>query len=130
MVHAVFCDFADGEVARTSRWVWGKTTPQEAVAVRERGSTTALRHTVGELADSANLMRVADLATRAAVSAPPEGRTLYAGLRASYPIPDGHTAQARPTDADEFGLGLAEWARGSPCSRSENVNGGIPLRTR
>jgi DNA-binding MarR family transcriptional regulator len=36
---------------------------------------------IGELADAPGLVRVADLATRAAVSAPIEGRVLYAGLR-------------------------------------------------
>jgi helix-turn-helix protein len=82
VVHAVFYNFADGEVARHIPWVWGKTTPQEAIAVRERGSAAALRQKIGELADSASLARVADLATRAAVSAPTEGRALYAGLRA------------------------------------------------
>ena len=82
MVHAVFYNFADGEVARHIPWVWQKATPEEAVAVRERGSVTALRQRIGELADSPGLGRVADLATRAAVSAPTEGRALYAGLRA------------------------------------------------
>ncbi|WP_444542486.1 SCO6745 family protein, partial [Dactylosporangium sucinum] len=82
VVHAVFYNFADGEVARHIPWVWGKTTPQEAIAVRERGSATALRQMIGELADSRGLVRVAELAARAAVSAPTEGRALYAGLRA------------------------------------------------
>lgn len=82
VVHAVFYNFADGEVARHIPWVWGKTTPEEAIAVRERGSAAALRQMVGELPDSSGLVRVADLATRAAVSAPTEGRVLYAGLRA------------------------------------------------
>src|SRR6266700_2799771 len=82
VVHAVFYNFADGEVARHIPWVWGKTTPQEAIAVRERGSATALRQMIGELADSPGLVRAADLATRAAVGAPTEGRALYAGLRA------------------------------------------------
>ena len=82
VVHAVFYNFADGEVARHIPWVWGKITPQEAITVRERGSAAALRQTLGELADSSALVRVADLATRAAVSAPAEGRVLYAGLRA------------------------------------------------
>ncbi|MFI6165930.1 MarR family transcriptional regulator [Nocardia sp. NPDC051052] len=82
VVHAVFYNFADGEVARHIPWVWGKITPQEAIAVRERGSAAALRQRIGELADSPDLVRVADLATRAAVSAPTEGRALYAGLRA------------------------------------------------
>jgi hypothetical protein len=70
VVHAVFYNFADGEVARHIPWVWGKTTPQEAIAVRERGSAAALRQMIGDLADSPGLVRVAELATRAAVSAP------------------------------------------------------------
>ncbi|MEV4318081.1 MarR family transcriptional regulator [Actinocrispum sp. NPDC049592] len=82
VVHAVFYNFADGEVARHIPWVWGKITPEEAIAVRERGSTAALRQRIGDLADSPGLTRAADLATRAAVSAPTEGRVLYAGLRA------------------------------------------------
>ncbi len=82
VVHAVFYNFAAGEVARHIPWVWGKVTPEEAIAVRERGSAAALRRTIGELASSPGLVRVADLATRAAVSAPTEGRALYAGLRA------------------------------------------------
>jgi hypothetical protein len=82
VVHAVFYNFADGEVARHIPWVWGKTTPEEAIAVRERSSAAALRQKIGKVADSPGLVRVADLATRAAVSAPTEGRALYAGLRA------------------------------------------------
>ncbi|HKN54391.1 MAG TPA: MarR family transcriptional regulator, partial [Amycolatopsis sp.] len=58
------------------------TTPEEAIAVRERASAAALRQRIGQLADSPGLVRVADLAARAAVSAPTEGRALYAGLRA------------------------------------------------
>ena len=84
VVHAAFYNFADGEVARHIPWVWGKTTPQEAIAVRERASAAALRQVIGELADSSGLVRVADLATRAALSAPSEGRALYAGLRALH----------------------------------------------
>ncbi|MFC3499925.1 MarR family winged helix-turn-helix transcriptional regulator [Micromonospora krabiensis] len=82
VVHAVFYNFADGEVARHIPWVWGKITPQEAIAVRERGSAAALRQRIGQLADSPALVRAASLATRAGVSAPTEGRALYAGLRA------------------------------------------------
>ncbi|HEY4455882.1 MAG TPA: MarR family transcriptional regulator [Pseudonocardiaceae bacterium] len=82
VVHAVFYNFADGEVARHIPWVWGKTTPQEAIAVRERSSAAALRQMLGKLVDSPGLVRGAALATRAAVSAPTEGRALYAGLRA------------------------------------------------
>lgn len=82
VVHAVLYNFAEGEVARHIPWVWGKTSPEEAIAVRGRSSATALRHRLQELADSPGLVRAADLATRAAVSAPTEGRPLYAGLRA------------------------------------------------
>nr|WP_157435607.1 MarR family transcriptional regulator [Actinospica robiniae] len=82
VVHAVFYNFAAGEVARHIPWVWGKTTPEEAIAVRERGSAAALRQMIGALADSPGLVRAADLACRAALSAPTEGRALYAGLRA------------------------------------------------
>ncbi|MFC3731906.1 MarR family winged helix-turn-helix transcriptional regulator [Actinoplanes nipponensis] len=82
VVHAVFYNFADGEVARHIPWVWGRITPREAIAVRERGSAAALRQMIGELAGSPGLARLAGLATRAAVSAPTEGRALYAGLRA------------------------------------------------
>jgi hypothetical protein len=82
VVHAVFYNFAEGEVARHIPWVWSKTTPQEAIAVRERGSADALRLMIGELAGSPGLVRAAGLATRAALSAPVEGRALYAGLRA------------------------------------------------
>lgn len=82
VVHAVFYNFADGEVARHIPWVWGKITPKEATAVRQKGSSAALRLAIGDLADAPGLARAADLATRAAVSAPTVGRPLYAGLRA------------------------------------------------
>ena len=82
VVHAVFYNFAAGEVARHIPLVWGKVTPAEAIAVRERSSAAALREPIGAVADSPGLVRAADLATRAAVSAPTEGRPLYAGLRA------------------------------------------------
>lgn len=82
VVHAVFYNFADGEVARHIPWVWGKITPREAIALRERTSAAELRGRIGPLADSPELVRAADLATRAAVSAPTDGRALYAGLRA------------------------------------------------
>src|ERR671921_359286 len=64
VVHALFYNFAPGEVARHIPKVWGKTTPQEAIAVRERGSAAALRQMIGQLADSPGVVRVADLATR------------------------------------------------------------------
>jgi len=92
VVHAIFYNFADGEVARHIPWVWGKITPPEAIAVRERGSTAALRQRIGELADSPGLVRAGELAARAAVSAPTEGRPLYAGLR-TLELPDEPVAR-------------------------------------
>ena len=50
VVHAVFYNFAEGEVARHIPWVWGKITPEEAIAVREQGSAAALRQLIGDLA--------------------------------------------------------------------------------
>ena len=82
VVHAVFYNFAEGEVARHIPWVWGKITPQEAIAVREQASAAALRQMIGDLADAPGLGRATDLATRAALSAPIDGRALYASLRA------------------------------------------------
>src|SRR6478752_3589044 len=43
VVHAVFYDFADGEVARHIPRVWNKVTPEAALAAREQGSVAALR---------------------------------------------------------------------------------------
>ncbi|MBM7516173.1 SCO6745 family protein [Nocardioides nitrophenolicus] len=82
VVHAAFYNFADGEVARHLPWVWTRISPEDAIALRERASATALRDRLGAVAEDAGLRRVADLATRAALSAPTEGRVLYAGLRA------------------------------------------------
>ena len=85
VVHAVFYNFADGEVARHIPRVWAATTPEAALAARERGSVAALKRILGDLADAPALARAADLATRAATSAPTEGRVLYAALRALPP---------------------------------------------
>ena len=65
---------------------WWAGVPSATAWSHSRGGTdrsaAALRQRIGELADSPGLVRVADLATRAAVSAPTDGRALYAGLRA------------------------------------------------
>jgi hypothetical protein len=92
VVHAVFYNFADGEVARHIPRVWDTTTPEAALAARERGSVAALRRILGALADTPALARAADLATRAATSAPTEGRVLYAALRA-LPLPEEPVAR-------------------------------------
>lgn len=92
VVHAAFYNFADGEVARHIPRVWDTVTPQAALAARERGAVKALRRILGDLADTPGLARAADLATKAATSAPTEGRILYAGLR-TVPVPEEPVAR-------------------------------------
>ena len=92
VVHAAFYNFADGEVARHIPRVWNKVTPEAALAARERGSVAALRRILGPVAESPALTRAAELATKAATSAPPEGRILYAALRA-LPVPEEPVAR-------------------------------------
>jgi len=92
VVHAIFYNFADGEVARHIPRVWDITTPEAALAAREQGSAAALRRILGDLAAGPGLARTADLAVRAATSAPTEGRPLYAALRA-LPVPEEPVAR-------------------------------------
>jgi hypothetical protein len=92
VVHAIFYNFADGEVARHIPRVWDTATPKAALAAREQGSVAALRRILGDLADAPGLARAADLATKAATGARTEGRALYAGLR-TLPVPDEPVAR-------------------------------------
>ena len=86
VVHALFYNFADGEVARHIPRVWDLITPQAAIEARERGSVAALRRILGELADTPGVARAADLLTKAGTSARVEGRALYAAVR-TLPLP-------------------------------------------
>lgn len=86
VVHALFYNFADGEVARHIPRVWDMVTPAAAVAARERGSVAALRRILGDLAEGPGVARAADLLTKAGTSARTEGRGLYAAVR-SLPLP-------------------------------------------
>ncbi|MFG2462978.1 MarR family transcriptional regulator [Streptomyces sp. NPDC048523] len=82
VVHAAFYSFADGEAARHIPSAWEEIPPEASVAARERGSAASLRRILGaELAGSPGLARAADLTTKAATSAPMEGRVMYAGMR-------------------------------------------------
>ncbi|MEV4134242.1 MarR family transcriptional regulator [Dactylosporangium sp. NPDC049742] len=92
VVDAVFYNFAAGEVARHIPRVWDITTPEAAAAARQQGSAAALRRILGDLADSDTVVRAADLATKAATSAPTEGRVLYAALR-TLPVPEEPVAR-------------------------------------
>jgi hypothetical protein len=86
VVHAAFYNFADGEVARHIPKVWDTTTPEAAHAARQQGCVAALRRILGDLTGTPGLARAAELLAVASVSAPLEGRVMYAGLR-SLPMP-------------------------------------------
>jgi hypothetical protein len=87
VVHAAFYNFAEGEAARHIPSAWERIAPEASVAARQRGSAASLRRILGaEVAGSPGLVRVADLTTKAATSAPTEGRMMYAGMR-TLPIP-------------------------------------------
>ncbi|WP_234317406.1 SCO6745 family protein [Streptomyces sp. NRRL WC-3744] len=93
VVHAAFYNFADGEAARHIPSAWETIPPDASIAARERGSAASLRRILGdELADSPGLVRAADLTTKAATSAPTEGRMMYAGMR-SLEIPSDPVAR-------------------------------------
>lgn len=86
VVHALFYNFADGEVARHIPRVWDRVTPEAASAARQQGSVAALRRILGDLADTPQVTRAADLLTKAGTTARMEGRALYAAVR-SLPVP-------------------------------------------
>ncbi|WP_414640001.1 SCO6745 family protein [Amycolatopsis sp.] len=86
VVHAIFYNFAPGEVARHIPRVWELTTPEAALAARERGCVAGMRRVLGDLADDPAIARAGDLLLKAATSAPVPGRPLYAALRA-LPVP-------------------------------------------
>ena len=92
VVHALFYNFAPGEVARHIPKVWRTTTPEAAIAARQAGCVKALRRILGDRVDAPSFTRAAELLTKAATSAPLEGRPMYAALRA-IPLPDGVVAR-------------------------------------
>jgi hypothetical protein len=92
VVHAIFYNFAPGEVARHVPKVWSTTTPEAAIAARQQGCVKALRRILGDLTDTAAFVRAADLLTAAGISAPLEGRPMYAALR-TLPVPEEPVAR-------------------------------------
>ena len=87
VVDALFYNFAPGEVAACIPACWDVATPEAALEAHRQGCVAALRRILGDLADTPAVARAADLAIRAAMNAPMEGRILYAALR-SLPVPD------------------------------------------
>lgn len=92
VIHAVFYNFAPGEVARHIPRVWDLTTPEAALAARERGCVAAMRRILGDLADGPDAERAGELLLKVALSAPVEGRPLFAALRA-LPVPEESVAR-------------------------------------
>jgi hypothetical protein len=91
VVHAAFYNFAEGEAARHIPSAWETIPPEASVAARERGSAASLRRILGD-DGSPGLVRAADLTTKAATSAPMEGRVMYAGMR-TLPVPGDPVAR-------------------------------------
>ncbi len=87
VVDALFYNFAPGEVARHIPKVWQTTTPDTAIAARQKGCVKALRRILGDHVDTPAFARAAELLLRAATSAPIDGRPMFAALRA-VAIPD------------------------------------------
>src|SRR6188472_3643331 len=92
VVDALFYNFAPGEVARHIPKVWRTTTPEAAIAARRQGCVAALRRILGDRVDTPALARATELLTRAATSAPSQGRPMYAALLA-LPVPDETVAR-------------------------------------
>ena len=92
VVDAAFYNFAPGEVARHIPKVWETTTPEAAHAAREQGCVAALRRILVDNVSTPGLARAGVLLAQAAVSAPVEGRVMYAGLR-SLPMPEEPVAR-------------------------------------
>ena len=92
VVQALFYSFAPGEVARHIPKVWSTTTPDAAIAARQEGCVKALRRILGDLVDTPDFTRAVELLTKAATSAPLEGRPMYAALR-TLPLPEEPVAR-------------------------------------
>ncbi|WP_217552537.1 MarR family transcriptional regulator [Streptomyces sp. GbtcB6] len=92
VVHALFYNFAYERVSRALPAAWSFAPPNEALEARVRGSVRALGRALGPAADGAAVARAAELALRAARSAPFEGRALFAANR-SLPVPPEPLAQ-------------------------------------
>lgn len=86
VVHALFYNFADGEVARHIPRVWDMVTPEAANEARQQGSVAALRRILGDFADPPGIARAAGLVIKAGTSARTDGRALYAAVR-TLPLP-------------------------------------------
>ena len=92
VVDALFYNFAPGEVARHIPQVWRTTTPDAAIAARRAGCAAALRRALRDDVESPAFARATELLTRAATSAPVQGRPMYGALLA-LPVPEDVAAR-------------------------------------
>lgn len=83
LVHALFHNFDPAQVARALPDAWSFASPAAALEARLSGSVATLRRVLGD----ADITRAAELAVRAGLAAPLEGRALYAAHRA-LPVPE------------------------------------------
>ncbi len=90
VVTALFYNFAPSRVARALPDAWGFAPPEAALAARASASVAALRRSFGDDNGDATAAAAA-LARRAAESAPPEGRPLFAA-NGALPWPDDPVA--------------------------------------
>ena len=93
VVDALFYNFAPGEVARHIPKVWRTTTPEAAIAARQRGCVKALRRILGDRVETPAFARAAGLLIKAATSAPSEGRPMYAARPCAILVPDDVVAR-------------------------------------
>ncbi|HWJ11747.1 MAG TPA: hypothetical protein VNS46_20370 [Nocardioides sp.] len=91
LVHALFHNFSFALVARALPDAWSFAPPSAALDARRDGCVATLTRHLGAEAAS-GVGPVADLALRAATSAPMEGRALYAANRA-LPVPEEPVAR-------------------------------------
>jgi len=78
VVQALFFNFARSRVTRALPDAWALAGPEAALDARLTGSVAALRRALGDGVETAAVATAAELAGRAARSAPPEGRPLFA----------------------------------------------------
>ncbi len=78
VVGALFYNFAPGRVAKALPDAWSIAGPDVALEARRTGAVAALRRALGDTADGPGVAAAAELAARAARSAPPDGRALFA----------------------------------------------------
>jgi hypothetical protein len=82
VVGALFYNFAPSRVARALPAAWAIAGPDVALEQRRVGAASALRRMLGDAADGPEVAAAAELAGRAARTAPAEGRALFAANHA------------------------------------------------